>query len=331
MEFKEIIPPVDKALLEAELNEETFLRKTNNGGNELYVFSNKNAPNLMREVGRLRELSFRTAGGGSGEEVDIDEFDINDDPYQQLIVWDPQHHDILGGYRFYIPAEGAKGDYIASHLSTSHYFNFSQDFLDNYLPCTLELGRSFVQPAYQSTQRARRGIYALDNLWDGLGALMVEHPEMKYFFGKVTMYGHYNKEARNVLLYFLNKYFPDTEKLVTPIETLNTNVNEAEMQRLFNTGNYEDDYKVLSKKIRSLGETIPPLINAYMSLSPSLRVFGTMVNRDFGEVEETGIMITINDLYEAKIERHVKTYQRVRYFFHRDTLFRPYRRYKQQD
>jgi hypothetical protein len=326
MEFKEIIPPVDKNLLEAELNEETFLRKTNYGGNELYVFNPKTGPNLLREVGRLRELTFRLAGGGTGEGLDLDEFDTSEDPYQQLIVWDPQHHDILGGYRFYIPKAGVTGDYIAKQLSTSHYFNFSRNFLDNYLPFTLELGRSFVQPAYQSTQRARRGIYALDNLWDGLGALVVEHPEMKYFFGKVTMYDHYNKDARNMLLYFLDKYFPDKEKLVTPIDALELNMDKNEMSKLFDSGNYDDDYKILSKKIRSLGETIPPLINAYMSLSPSLKVFGTMLNHDFGTVEETGIMITINDLYEAKIDRHVKTYQRMRYFFHRDTLFRPYRR-----
>jgi hypothetical protein len=326
MTTKDVLPPVSKDLLIQELTEDKLLRKTNYGNNELYVFTHKNAPNLMREVGRLRELSFRAAGGGTGEEVDIDELDVSEDPYQQLIVWDPQHREILGGYRFYIPSEGTSGQYVASCISTSHYFSFSDEFLSDYMPYTIELGRSFVQPLYQSTGRVRKGIYALDNLWDGLGALMVEHPDMRYFLGKVTMYGHYNKEARNTLLYFLNKYFPDKDKLVWPIERLEIDADEEQMQNLFCGGSYEEDYRILSKRVRSFGENIPPLINAYMNLSPSLKVFGTMVNSDFGKVEETGILITINDLYEAKIERHVNTYQRVRYFFKKDILFKPYKK-----
>lgn len=325
MTMKDVAPQVDKELLLKELTEDRLLRKTNYGNNELYVFTHKDSPNLMREVGRLRELTFRAAGGGTGEELDIDELDIAEDPYQQLIVWDPQHCDILGGYRFYIPSEGATGRYVADRLSTSHYFKYSDKFLDEYMPHTIELGRSFVQPLYQSTGRVRKGMYALDNLWDGLGALLVEHPTMKYFLGKVTMYDHYNKDARNILLYFFQKYFADKEKLVTPIEPLIVEHDEAAMNELFVGGSYEADYRILSKKVRTLGETIPPLINAYMSLSPSFKVFGTMINSDFGKVEETGIMITINDLYEAKIERHVNTYQRVRYFFKKDKLFKPYK------
>lgn len=330
MTMKEVAPPVSKELILSELTEERLLRKTNYGNNELYVFTHKDSPNLMKEVGRLRELTFRAAGGGTGEDVDIDELDIADDPYQQLIVWDPQHNEILGGYRFYIPAEGASGSYIADRLSTSHYFKFSDKFLEEYLPYTIELGRSFVQPLYQSTGRVRKGIYALDNLWDGLGALLVEHPSVKYFLGKVTMYEHYNKEARNILLYFFSKYFTDHDKMVTSIDPLVIEHNTKEMEELFDGGSYEADYKILSKKVRSLGETIPPLINAYMSLSPSFKVFGTMINSDFGKVEETGIMITINDLYDAKVERHINTYQRVRFFFRKDKLFMPYRRSRRE-
>ena len=321
MESNEIISPLPKELLESELTEDKFVRKTNYGGNSLYIFTHNDSPNLMREVGRLRELTFRYAGGGTGAILDIDEFDTSDDPYHQLIVWDPQHGEILGGYRFYIPRKTDDGNAIAKRLSTSHLFNFSDRFKELYMPYMIELGRSFVQPAYQSTNRARKGIYALDNLWDGLGAIMVHNPEMKYFFGKITMYTHFNKDARALILHFLKRQFGDSEKLVSPIEPLEITWNETELDAVFNEKDYHENYKLLSKKVRSHHENIPPLFNAYMNLSPSMKTFGTAINREFGGVEETGILITIADLYQAKVERHVSTYKRVRYFLKKDKLF----------
>jgi hypothetical protein len=318
---KEIIPPVPKELLEQELTEDKFVRKTNFGGNLLYIVTHNDSPNLMREIGRLREESFRFGGGGTGADVDIDEFDTSDDPYNQLIVWDPQHRQILGGYRFYIPNKGASGESIAKRLSTSHLFNYSEKFKNLYMPNMIELGRSFVHPAYQSTNRVRKGIYALDNLWDGLGAIMIHNPDMRYFFGKITMYTHFNKIARNLILYFLKKNFGDRENLVTPIEPIDMEWDETELEAAFNGENYLENYKILSKKVRSHHENIPPLFNAYMNLSPSMKSFGTSVNHEFGDVEETGILITIADLYQAKVERHVSTYKRVRYFLRKDKMF----------
>jgi hypothetical protein len=318
---KEIIPAVPKELLEKELTEDKFVRKTNNGGNMLYIVNHHDSPNLVKEIGRLREISFRHGGGGTGQETDLDEFDISDDPYDQLIVWDPQHHEILGGYRFYVPHKGASGNDIAKRLSTSHLFRFSDKFKEEYMPHMIELGRSFVQPAYQSTNRARKGIYALDNLWDGLGALWVHNPEMKYFFGKVTMYTHFNIQARNLILYFLRKHFGDKEGLVTPIEPLQIDWDLAKVEAQFDGSDYKENYKLLSKKVRSLHENIPPLINAYMNLSPSMKTFGTIINPEFGNVEETGILITTADLYQEKVHRHVSTYKRVRHFLRKDGMF----------
>jgi hypothetical protein len=321
MEDKEIIPPVARELLELELTEDKFVRKTNFGNNLIYVFTQHDSPNLMLETGRLREFAFRHAGGGTGADVDVDEFDISDDPYNQLIVWDPHHHEILGGYRFYIPRLGDSGENITKKLATSHLFNYSEKFKNTYMPYMIELGRSFVHPAYQSANRARKGIYALDNLWDGLGAIMVDNPEMKYFFGKITMYPHFNKEARALILYFLKKVFGDTENLVTPIEPLQISWNEEEMESVFHGKDYFENYKILSKKVRSHHENIPPLFSAYMNLSPSMKTFGTAINREFGNVEETGILITKTDLYQSKVVRHISNYKRLRYFLKRDKLF----------
>ena len=302
---REIIPEISRELLEQELTSERFVGKTNNGGNLLYIFSGADAPHLMREVGRLREIAFRHAGGGTGEEVDIDHFDTCENCYQQLIVWDPDSKEILGGYRYKICDENTIDKDGNIQLSTAELFNFSKKFQEEYLPNMIELGRSFVQPSYQSTRRIRKGIYALDNLWDGLGAILVKNPEKKYFFGKVTMYTSYNVQARNYLLYFLDKYFADTDMLITPIIPMEMNMNFDEMNRVFEGNHYAEDYKILKKSVRSLGEIIPPLINSYMDLSATMKVFGTAINPHFGGVEETAILVTILDIYKEKVDRHI--------------------------
>ncbi|EFK97439.1 Phospholipid/glycerol acyltransferase [sediment metagenome] len=262
----------------------------------------------MQEIGRLRELTFRTAGGGTGKAVDIDHYDTSEVAYKQLIVWDPSAKEILGGYRFHVCDETNIFLNGEIQLATAKLFNFSEKFLKDYLPHTIELGRSFVQPKYQTTNNRVKALYALDNLWDGLGALIIDNPEKQYFFGKVTMYRNYNQRARNLLLYFLEKHFPDKENLITPKIPLETFMDREEMKTTFVGGNFMDDYKILSRKVRAFGENIPPLINAYMSLSPSLKTFGTVLNPYFGDVEETAIMITINDMYKKKVERHVSSY-----------------------
>jgi hypothetical protein len=308
MKMKEIIPPVPLETLLKELSEERFIRKTNKGGNKIYIVNAENAPHTMREIGRLRELSFRNAGGGTGLECDLDEYDTGDHAYQQLIVWDPDEKAILGGYRFHICEPGNCIRNGEVKLATAKLFNFSDEFIRDYVPYMIELGRSFVQPKYQSTSLRRKGLYALDNLWDGLGTLVLDYPNKKFMFGKVTMYLHYHQLARDMILFFLNKHFPDKDGLVTPKEPLKMATDRAKLTAIFTGQDYEEDYKILSREVRACGENIPPLINAYMSLSPSMRTFGTVLNRGFGDVEETGIMITVNDLYKAKVERHIMNY-----------------------
>ncbi len=308
MSMKEIIPPVPIEALQEELSKDKFIRKTNKAGNKIYIVNAVNAPNTMREIGRLRELSFRNSGGGTGLECDLDEYDTGEGAYQQLVVWDPDEQAILGGYRFFICESNKcfKDGHV--RLATAKLFNFSDTFISDYLPHLIELGRSFVQPKYQTTAFKRKGIYALDNLWDGLGALMLDFPHKKYMFGKVTMYLHYHQMARDMILFFLNKYFPDNEGLVTTKEPLIMATDRARLTAIFTGQDYEEDYRILSKQVRACGENIPPLINAYMNLSPSMKTFGTVMNKTFGGVEETGIMITLNDLYKAKVERHVINY-----------------------
>lgn len=309
--MQEIIPPVDRALIKAELTTDAFIRYTNNGNNEVYLINYHTAPNIMREIGRLREVTFRGAGGGTGLSIDIDENDTCEYNYDQLIAWNPEEQEIIAGYRV-IKCLDAMDKEGKLHLSTAHYFHFSDKFREEYLPYTLELGRSWVQPRFQPSIDNRKGLFSLDNLWDGLGALVVINPDVKYLFGKVTMYPHYNETARDLLIYFMEHYFPDNDKLVVPFEHLNLKYKTdiTAFIGMFDGLTYKDGYKLLNTKIRELGENIPPLINTYMNLSPTMRTFGTALNDEFGEVEETGIMITLDDIYPAKKERHMATYER---------------------
>lgn len=306
--MQDIINPIDRSLLKAELTKEKLLRKTNKSDNEIYIVTAHDSPNVMQEIGRLREIAFRYYGGGTGEPVDIDEFDTMDDAYRQLIVWNPEDEQILGGYRFLCGSDVKFDSTGKPLLATSHLFNFSEEFVKEYLPYTVELGRSFVTLEYQSSRAGAKGLFVLDNLWDGLGALSVVDPSLRYYFGKVTMYNTYNTEARNMILYFLGLHFPDTDNLITPVHPLQTHTDVDKMKALFEFENFKDNYKVLNQEVRKFGINVPPLVSAYMSLSPKMRVFGTAINHEFGEVEETGILIAIDEILEDKKKRHIETY-----------------------
>ncbi|MCR5152125.1 MAG: GNAT family N-acetyltransferase [Prevotella sp.] len=306
--MEEIIQPIDKGLLKKELVPELQMRTTNRSHNEIYVVTAENAPNVMREIGRLREIAFRSAGGGTGLACDIDEFDVGDNCYKQLIVWNPEEEEIIGGYRYLLGSEWKIDDKGQPILATSHMFHFSQKFLDEYMPYTVELGRSFVSLEYQNVRKNTKSIFALDNLWDGLGALTVINPELKYYFGKVTMYPNYIRRGRDMILYFLKKHFDDKENLIVPMKPLKIETDAMELASIFCEEDFRSDYRILNNEIRKLGYNIPPLVNAYMNLSPTMKLFGTAINYGFGDVEETGILIAVDEILEDKRKRHIDSF-----------------------
>lgn len=290
-----IISAVPVEELEKELARNLLIHKTRKGDNLIYSFTSEQAPALMKEVGRLRELSFRSSGGGTGKELDIDELDLIEGGYRQMIVWNPKDKAIVGGYRYIIPRCRHP-----KYLSTEHYFEFSDIFREKYLPWTIELGRSFVQPKYQ------RSIYALDNLWDGVVSIFALNPDVQYCFGKITMYGDYNRQARDLIIYFLKKHFPDTENLMKSKYPVDLKLEESLLSKILCGKDFKEDYKILKAMAKKLAGGIPPLFNSYMNLSPTMKVFDTAINNDFGDVEETGILVTINDIFKDKLERHYK-------------------------
>ena len=305
---QEIIQPIAKEILKSELTSERQLRMTNKSHNEIYIVTAHDSPNVMKEIGRLREIAFREAGGGTGKSMDIDEFDTCENCYKQLIVWNPEAEEIIGGYRYLVGNEWDYDDKGQPILATSHMFHFSERFIKEYAPWTIELGRSFVSLPYQSSRMGAKSLFALDNLWDGLGALTVIKPNVKYFFGKMTMYPSYIRKGRDMILYFLKKYFDDKEKLIIPMKPLIIESDPVEFQALFSGESFKEDYKILNREIRKLGYNIPPLVNAYMSLSPTMKLFGTAINYGFGDVEETGILIAMEEIFEEKRVRHIDSF-----------------------
>lgn len=306
--MEKIIDPISKELLRKELTKDKLLRTTNKGYNELYVTTCHNAPNTMMEIARLREEAYRFSGGGCGLSVDTDIYDTMDNPYKQLIVWNPDKEEIMGGYRFIHGKDVKLKENGALRLSSEYLFTYSPQFVEEFLPYTIELGRSFVTVGYQSSLAGSKALFVMDNLWDGLGALIVLYPDLKYFFGKVTMYPHFGEEGRNMILYFLNKQFPDPDRLVYPKKPLKTNMNLSILSTLFNGGSFKENYKILNSHVRKLSRNIPPLVNAYMNLSPTMRVFGTCIDDVFGDVEETGILINVGEIFKEKRDRHIITY-----------------------
>lgn len=306
--MEKIIDPVEVSLLKAELTSDKKLQDTNKGGNELYVITAHDSPNVMREIGRLREEAFRAAGGSSGLSMDIDEFDTMENPYHQIVVWDPDAEAILGGYRYILGPDIRLDENGVPRLATAHMFKFSEEFIRDYLPHTVELGRSFVSLGYQSSKAGAKAIFAMDNLWDGIAAVIMQHPQILFFFGKMTMYPSYNQAARDLILHFLWKHFPDPDELVRPLDPVLPQSSADLMDVILKDRNFKEDYRNLKDAVRRIGTSIPPLVNSYINTSPTMKMFGTAVNHEFSEVEETAILVCFHEMYEDKVSRHIEAY-----------------------
>lgn len=306
-----IIDPVDVQLLKSELNEKTFLRRTNRGDNEIYIVNNECAPNVLREIGRLREVSFRAVGGGSGTECDLDHFDLDDKACFQLVLWNPEADEIIGGYRFTRWKLASFHDNGQPYVNTEHLFDFSQKFIDEYFPSCVEMARAFIQPKYQSAQGGRKALFALDNLWDGIGGIVATDPSVKYLAGKVTIYSTSPDMSRKAMIYYLDKHFGDREGLLVSKRAEICTADEAALfEQMFCGKDYKENYKILNSYVKSMNDTIPPLIHSYIGLSPSMKTFGTTFDPDFGDCYDTAMMITIADIYPEKRERYIDSFSK---------------------
>lgn len=303
--MKPIIPPVDTALLLKEL-EGHLLRPSNKAGNLIYDITAHECPNVMREIARLREISYRDGGGATGEEMDIDDMDTMQRPYHQLIVWDPDHQQIAGGYRYLLGSEAElrpndQGE-LQPYITSAHLFHYSQRFIREYLPITIEFGRAFVQPMYQTREMGVKALFALDNIWDGIGALVHLHPELRYMIGKVTIYPNYNATARELIYSYLDRYHRGEEGLIAPYKPLPI---QPLTQSPFQGEDRQENYHILQHVVREQGTVIPPMFSAYLNITNDLYFFGNAINDELANVYETGIMVDLETVYEEKKQRYI--------------------------
>ena len=307
--MNDLLVPIDRELIKAELTEDKLLRTSNKAGNLIYLTTAAESPNVMKEIARIRELAFRLCGAGSGKVYDMDEFDWAERPYKQLFVWDPQNEEIIGGYRLVFGADVKIKENGQPDLVTASMYEFSQEFIEDYLPYTIELGRSFVHPDYQASKMGAKSLYSLDNLWDGLGAITVLRPDVKYFFGKVTVYPQYDEVARELIFTFLDKHFGADGSLVKPIEPFKRPLLMQEFDGLFKGMDFKEEYKILNGKVREREVNIPPLVNTYMGLSGNTKSFGYAVCEELGGLIEFAIMVPIYEMHEEKKTRHIETFE----------------------
>ena len=261
------------------------------GALALYTFRAVEAPALIPEVGRLREVAFRQTGAGTGREEDIDEGDLSERGYRQIVAWESEQCRVVGGYRYMI---GRECD--MTYLSSTHYFLFSERFEREILPRAIELGRSFaVRDAGSSS------LFAMSALWHGLGQI-VACEGAEYLFGKVTIPPRYDGEALRLLLCFLWQFFPAREALLSARKPLKIEAGE----RPFSGKDFAENFALLERLLAARGERVPPMIHAYMRLTREMQVFDAMINPDFSDAVEVAILLPVSEIIPAKREVYIK-------------------------
>jgi len=284
--------------IQAELTPMTLIRQFR--GIDIHSVTARRAPAVMQEIGRIREVEFRREGGGTGRSVDIDDYDDGSDPFAQLVAWDPVHREIIGMYRVaYLADRTNKSGTV--HSPTGRLFEFSPEFVQEYVPYTVELGRSVVN---RSARKALMGLYCV---WAGLGAIVAERPDTRYFFGKITTYHKYDADARDALYQFLEGVCPDPAGLLAPYSEFAVNVDHGRAAA------YADEdqasaFERLTETVRQRGESVPPLFISYVELSRTMLSFGTARNPHFGNVFETAILVTIAEINEKQRKRFIDNF-----------------------
>lgn len=293
---KNIILPVDRKEIRSEVIASEKLGETNDG--MLIVLARYNdSPATMREISRLREVTFRKVGEGTGQRLDTDEYDRY---YDHLVLWDDRELEIVGAYRL-ADCSRVLPEYGVDALYSSTLFTFTDNFLENFAMKGIELGRSFVQQKYWNSN-------ALDYLWHGIGAYLASRPEVKYLFGPVSISASYSREAVNMLVHFYSKWFPDEKGLASHKTPYVMSRNELDdMHRLFGEEDYKADFRALKSNLKHFGHAVPTLYKQYSELCEDNGVsfldFG--IDKDFGSCVDGMILVTVPAIKETKKNRYI--------------------------
>lgn len=291
-----VIQPVDKQKIKMQLNNSEFIGQTTDG-KKIYLVNYNNGQDVVREIARLREITFRKVGEGTGRSKDFDSYDKH---YKHLVLWDDDNLEIVGAYRFAFGQEvltniGVQGFY------TSSLFDFSEDFV-KIIPQSIELGRSFIQSKYWNSM-------ALDYLWQGIGKVLLNNTQIRYLFGPVSMSNNYSEEAKNLIVYFFSKWFSRNDNLVLPKNKFSLSEKKiTELKELFNLNNYEQELKILKSQLKILGFSVPVLFKQYSDIChrDGVNFVDFSIDPDFNNCIDAFIVLDLNFIKEAKRVRYLK-------------------------
>lgn len=295
-----LIDPVPPEALEEELGKDKLILSFR--GVEVYALAGEEAPRTMREIGRIREREFRAVGAGRDVETDLDDLDFGLGAYRQLIAWDPEQRELVGAYRYLLCAD-ASGDPSLARMRTARLFDFSPAFVRDYLPYAVELGRSVVN------REAKRAIMGLYTVWSGLGALMKEYADLRYFFGNFSVYSSYPRRARELLLRFLELNYGERIGLLRPKAGLEWEYERAGAFPF--VGDKSADHSALVAEFSALGQSVPPILLSYLGATDDLRYLGTARDADFGGALECAILVPFATVNEKARSRFIDSYESV--------------------
>jgi len=295
---KNVIHPVDRKLIKRELSDSQILGKTKDD-KKIILAEYENSPNVLKEIARLREITFRKVGEGTGKKRDIDDFDKY---YKHLVVWDEEELEIVGSYRIGIGkdiflSKGINGFY------TSTLFNFSNRFETEVVKDSIELGRSFVQRKYWNSN-------ALNYLWQGIGAFISNNDWVQYLFGGVSISNNYSESAKNSIVYYFQKWFGDYDELAeSKNKFMLSNKSADDLSKIFTSNNYKDDYKILKNILKPTGFTVPVLYKHYSELcnDNGVKFLDFGVDPDFENCVDGLILVDVHKIKDEKRERFINS------------------------
>lgn len=288
-----IARPEDRQTLKQELKKGKLLGETKDG-KKIFLFDYIKDSALIREIGRLREFTFRKVGEGSGEKRDNDKYDKI---YRHLILWDDEKLEIVGAYRI-----GETNSILETgkELYTESLFHYKKEHKESLVDA-IELGRSFVQPAFWGSR-------ALDYLWQGIGAYLKHNPHIKTMFGPVSIPANFSSSAKETLVYFYTRYYGSTKSDVTSKNPFTISRNrQKELEEIFTGENYKENFTILRDQLTQMNASVPTLYKQYSELCED----GGVVFSDFGIDPEFGncidgfIIVDVRKIKEIKRKRYI--------------------------
>ena len=283
--------PENRKTLHEALKSDCEMLGTTSDGKVIYLYRYQQSSPIMRELGRLREITFRAVGEGTHQRRDVDQFDKT---YFHLILWDPSDLEIAGAYRFGDAKQLVK-------TSTSIYSSTLFDYTENmqpYFDKGLELGRSFVQEKYW-------GKRSLDYLWMGIGAFLRNYPEYRYLFGPVTLSAQLPKTATDLIVSFYLHFFPDSDNVAHAKIPYQCAVQQVDA---FAGLTYKEALPVLKTKLANMNVAVPTLYKQYAELceGEGVRFTAFNIDPDFQNCVDGLVMVDITKLSDKKRKRYLE-------------------------